>query len=396
MIDFRRVCHYFQRGAFKIMILFLLTFFLVYGGLHLYFFLRLRAAFPMTVGVQAAVGLALVFCILTPLIVRLAERLGYEGGACALCYLGYLWMGVVFLFFAFSLVMDGYRLALFFNERIGHMDISRLLPTARIIFLVPLAASLSVNVYGYTEALNIRTERLVVETDKLPKGVDKLRLVQLSDVHVGMIVREDRLQRMAASVRAADPDILVCTGDLVDGQLDNMTGSLRILQEMPARLGKYAVTGNHEFYAGLEQALDFTRKAGFTVLRGEAVEVAGMIHIAGVDDPAGKRTGEGRQISEAELLSSLPPGRFTVLLKHIPQVDLEAALSFDLQLSGHTHKGQIAPFNMVTGFVFPYHSGDFIMPDGARLHVSRGTGTWGPPIRFLAPPEVTVVDIVRK
>ncbi|MDI9571522.1 MAG: metallophosphoesterase [Pseudomonadota bacterium] len=378
------------------MILFITTFFLIYGGLHLLFFLRLRTVFPMTAGVQGAVCLALALLFLSPLLVRLAERHGCETGACVLSHLGYLWMGAIFLFFVFSLLLETYRLALFFNERIGHMDLARLRPTAWIAFFVPLAASLAVNLYGFTEALNIRTEHLTVATDKLPEGVDRLRVAQITDVHVGMIVREGRLRRMAAAVRAADPDILVSTGDLVDGQLDNMAESLRILQGMPARLGKFAVTGNHEFYAGLEQALDFTRRAGFTVLRGEAVAAAGAIHIAGVDDPAGKRTGEGRYVSEAGLLSALPPGRFTVLLKHLPQVDPEAAPFFDLQLSGHTHKGQIAPFNLVTGFVFPYHSGDFVMPNGARLHVSRGTGTWGPPIRVLAPPELTVIEIVRK
>jgi len=101
-------------------------------------------------------------------------------------------------------------------------------------------------------------------------------------------------------------------------------------------------------------------------------------------------------VREAEFLSSLPPGVFTVLLKHQPVADPDAEEKFDLQLSGHTHRGQIFPFNMVTKFVYYYHSGDFYLPDGARLHVSRGTGTWGPPVRLLAPPEITVIDLVRK
>jgi uncharacterized protein len=209
-----------------------------------------------------------------------------------------------------------------------------------------------------------------------------------------MIIRGGRLERMLAAVKKAAPDILVSTGDLVDGQIDNIYGSLQLLEGVRAKYGKYAVTGNHEFYAGLEQALAFTRRAGFTVLRGEGINVAGIINIAGVDDPAGKRMGQHRGISESKIIADLPKHAYTVLLKHQPLIDQEVLGAFDLQLSGHTHKGQIFPFSMVTGFVFPLQSGSFQLPEGSRLYVSRGTGTWGPPVRFLSSPEITIIDLI--
>ena len=379
-----------------IMILFLLTFFFLYGGLHLYFFLRLRAAFSLPVGLQITVGPLLLLLLVSPLLVRMAERHGYEAATCLLAYTGYLWMGFIFLFFVVSVCLDLYRLAVFLNERIGHQDLSHLFPPARIIFLGPLVIAIILNVYGYYEAMSIRTEHLVIKTAKLPAQVEKFRIVQISDLHIGMIVRDGRLKRFLAAVEAAAPDVLVSTGDLVDGQLDNLYEALAQLKNVPVKYGKFAVTGNHEFFAGVTRAVEFTEKAGFTVLRGEGVNVAGIVNIAGVDDPAVTGRGGGKQVREAEFLSSLPPGVFTVLLKHQPVADPDAEEKFDLQLSGHTHRGQIFPFNMVTKFVYYYHSGDFYLPDGARLHVSRGTGTWGPPVRLLAPPEITVIDLVRK
>lgn len=379
-----------------IMILFLLTFFFLYGGLHLYFFLRLRAAFSLPVGLQITVGPLLLLLLVSPLLVRMAERQGYEAATCIMAYTGYLWMGFIFLFFVVSVCLDLYRLAVFLNERIGHQDLSHLFPPARIIFLGPLVIAIILNVYGYYEAMSVRPEHLVIKTAKLPAQVEKFRIVQISDLHIGMIVRDGRLKRFLAAVEAAAPDVLVSTGDLVDSQLDNLYEALARLKNVPVKYGKFAVTGNHEFFAGVTRAVEFTEKAGFTVLRGEGVNVAGIVNIAGVDDPAVTGRGGGKQVREAEFLSSLPPGVFTVLLKHQPVADPDAEEKFDLQLSGHTHRGQIFPFNMVTKFVYYYHSGDFYLPDGARLHVSRGTGTWGPPVRLLAPPEITVIDLVRK
>jgi len=378
------------------MILFLLTFFFLYGGLHLYFFLRLRAAFSLPVGLQITVGPLLLLLLVSPLLVRMAERQGYEAATCIMAYTGYLWMGFIFLFFVVSVCLDLYRLAVFLNERIGHQDLSHLFPPARIIFLGPLVIAIILNVYGYYEAMSVRPEHLVIKTAKLPAQVEKFRIVQISDLHIGMIVRDGRLKRFLAAVEAAAPDVLVSTGDLVDSQLDNLYEALARLKNVPVKYGKFAVTGNHEFFAGVTRAVEFTEKAGFTVLRGEGVNVAGIVNIAGVDDPAVTGRGGGKQVREAEFLSSLPPGVFTVLLKHQPVADPDAEEKFDLQLSGHTHRGQIFPFNMVTKFVYYYHSGDFYLPDGARLHVSRGTGTWGPPVRLLAPPEITVIDLMRK
>ncbi len=120
----------------------------------------------------------------------------------------------------------------------------------------------------------------------------------------------------------------------------------------------------------------------------------GLINIAGVDDPAARRFGLYNDIPESELLAGLDPGLFTLLLKHKPIVNKDSPGMFDLQLSGHTHRGQIFPFRFIVRMFFPKVSGYFDLKEDSHLYVSRGTGTWGPPIRFLSPPEVTVIDLV--
>jgi predicted MPP superfamily phosphohydrolase len=157
----------------------------------------------------------------------------------------------------------------------------------------------------------------------------------------------------------------------------------------------FAVTGNHEFYAGLPQALSFTEQAGFRLLRNEAISLDNALTLAGVDDPAALHGVERKGVPEHDLLQGVSRGRFTVLLKHRPVMDTTSLGLFDLQLSGHVHKGQIFPFNLLTHLFYPVKMGFSTYANGSSLYVSRGTGTWGPPIRFLAPPEITVITLVR-
>jgi predicted MPP superfamily phosphohydrolase len=376
------------------MSLFFLTFFSIYGGVHVYAFLKARTA----LGFGWASGVVLVAFMLVmtmaPVLIRVLEQNGYELGARVLSYVAYVWMAVLFLFFCGALVIDLLNLLPRLIGLMINMDLSPLQARPKLSFFLSLGIALGVSAYGYFDALNIRTERLVLETQKLPAGVDRLTIVQISDVHLGLIVRSERLDLVLDKVRAEKPDILVSTGDLVDGQINHMTGLAERLRALSPKYGKFSITGNHEYYAGLEQALAFTRKAGFTLLRGEST--TGVINIVGVDDPTGVQMKIERLVSEKALLSRLPKGRFTLFLKHRPVIDQEALGLFDLQLSGHTHKGQIWPFTYLSGISYPLSDGRFDLAKGSILYVSRGTGTWGPPIRFLSPPQITVIELVRK
>lgn len=376
------------------MTLFLLTFFLIYGGLHFHFFLRFRAAFAPGAAVQAVLVVLLLLCLMAPIIVRVSERYDLDALARLMSWIGYLWMAVLLLFLASSVLLEIYRLLVRATGLLLRAEVSRFLPSAGILFFIPVAAALAIVGYGFFAALDPRVERLEIRSAKIPKEMGRIRVVQISDVHVGLLVRGERLAVMLRKVREAAPDVLVCTGDLVDGQGDNLAKAAAQFREINPPLGKFAVTGNHEFYAGIDQSLDFIAKSGFIILRGEIATVAGVIDLAGVDDPAIRLFSLYRKLSDREVISrGGGSGRFTILLKHQPLLEEDAPGAFDLQLSGHTHKGQIFPFSLVTRLVFPYHSGSFPLANGALLHVSRGTGTWGPPVRFLSLPEITVIDI---
>lgn len=132
------------------------------------------------------------------------------------------------------------------------------------------------------------------------------------------------------------------------------------------------------------------------MLRGEGLSIDGVINIAGVDDPQVIKYGNLKGTPENVLLAGLPRERFTLLLKHRPFIDQKSLGFFDLQLSGHVHKGQIFPFSIITGLYYPIQAGLATLPDNSRLYVSRGSGTWGPPIRFLSPPEITIIELVHE
>jgi hypothetical protein len=182
--------------------------------------------------------------------------------------------------------------------------------------------------------------------------------------------------------------MLVATGDIVDAQINHVNELVELWQRINPPLGKYAVTGNHEFYAGIDQALDFLQRSGFEVLRNRNIQVGTWLKMVGVDDPArGGKSQDNEALGERSAL-------FTVLLKHRPDIEKLAQDKFDLQLSGHAHRGQIFPFNLLTALKYPRQNGLYELASAKYLYVSRGTGTWGPPMRLLSPPEITLFEIV--
>jgi uncharacterized protein len=373
--------------------MFLLTFLSLYGGMHYYAYRKVSSAFPLSFPAAFSLIVCMSIMILAPMLVRFLEREGLGSVAVPFAFVAYLWMGFLFLFFIIMLVIDLGRVLVLYGGLLFQQDVSNFF-TDRQAFLVACVVSLGVSLYGYREAKAVRLEKVVVPTTKLPPSIKSFKIVQISDVHLGMIVQEQRLKKVISEIEMAHPDLLVSTGDLVDGQTDGMTDLSAALGKVRATYGKIAVTGNHEFYAGIKNSLGFMKQAGFTVLQGEMLDVGGLMTVVGVDDPAGNRLGYGN-IKEEAILGKVPHGRFVLLLKHQPVLAKQSAGLFDLQLSGHVHKGQIFPFELITYLFYPVKTGLSRIMDESYLYVSRGTGTWGPPIRFLAPPEVTVIELVN-
>ncbi|WP_018078943.1 metallophosphoesterase [Thiobacillus denitrificans] len=384
-------------GASSTMVAMLSIFFLLYGGMHAYVFAKLEAALGLAPVGGLAVAAWMALMTLLPLIVWWLEQRQWHALVWVGAWVGYIWMGFIFLFFWIALAFDVLGLLAAYVGTVLHWNPGALRFTDSSLFYATTALALGATVYGYFEARVVRVERIRLRTTKLPAAFgpsSPLKIVQIADVHLGDLIGARQLRRIVAQIQALDADLLVSTGDLVDGQGDHLDGLTRLFQELHPRFGKFAVTGNHEFFVGADRALDFTARAGFTVLRGEAASLAGVLTIAGVDDPAGRWMGVPVRTDEKALLSALPRERFTLLLKHQPVVDRNSLGLFDLQLSGHTHGGQIFPFGLLVRIAYRTRNGLTSLTPHGHLYVSRGTGTWGPPMRLGTPPELTLIELV--
>ena len=372
---------------------------------HLYLYLKLRSGFgggrwELFYLACAALGAASPF----------AARMGLlgRGRFAEIAFaLSFTWVAIVGMVCVGFLIVDAASLA---ARAVDFLTEGILAPQGRKLDLVsrffdprksvPVTLLLIAAVVGYSffEAWDVRRADLTLATSKLPEGVGRLRLVHVTDVHLGGVYTLGRLERVMKIVAEAEPDILVLTGDLVDGDMRfrEREANLLAAATRSARYGAFAVTGNHEFYADIDQALSFMNRAGLTVLRDSRADAAG-IAIVGLDDP----TKYGWGLSHVEKLPEglvLPADRFVLLLKHRPQVIEGTVGKFDLQLSGHTHGGQIWPFNHVVRWVNGHTQHLSFRGDNeeSAVYVSNGAGFWGPPLRFLVPPEVTVIDLVKK
>lgn len=354
--------------------------------MHFYALTKAEAGFAVLRARRGITLPLLLVLVLLPMAVRWLERGGWPELACPVAWIAYLWMGLLFIFVMLSCAFDLLALG---SRAFGRAQRERGL----LRFGAGLGLAVAIAVYGWQEARDVRLEEVSIFSDKIPVQLGEIRIVQISDVHLGLMVGEDRLRRIAELAENAGPDLLVCTGDLVDGQIGEPDGLSSLLAAIPTPLGKYAVLGNHEFYAGVGLSLDFLQRAGFTVLRGGAHRIADLLVVAGIDDRAAARIGVTPPVSEEELFRLLPKDVYAVYLKHRPLVPATDGIPFDLQLSGHGHQGQIFPFNFLVRLFFPYPSGLVEPTPGRFLYTSRGSGTWGPPLRVLAPPEVTLFRI---
>jgi len=234
--------------------------------------------------------------------------------------------------------------------------------------------------------------RVPVPLVKLPPGMDGTTIVQLSDVHVGPTIGKRFLERVVETVNALDPDVIAITGDLVDGSVPRLAPHVAPLGRLRARHGVYFVTGNHEYYSGAEEWCAHLAELGVRVLRNERVRIGTdgeSYDLAGVDDFAGRHFGRGHGADIARALAGRDESREVVLLAHQPRAVVEAERAgVGLTISGHTHGGQIWPFNFLVRLQQPVTSG-LARFGRSLIYVSNGTGYWGPPMRLGSPAEIT-------
>jgi len=370
----------------------------ILGGLHFYLAQRLVLDAALAPGLER--GLVIALAALAGLIVTLplVERLFSMRPARWIAWPATLWMGLMFLLFVGVAVSDLALWATGTPALAGDGDPAALVPAARGRAL--LVAGVAFGAGGFALAGALRGPRVVrreIELARWPAALDGFRIAQISDVHIGILLDRRFARSVTDQCNALAADLIAVTGDLVDGPVERLRDEVEPFAELRARHGVYFVTGNHDHYSGAPGWVEVVRKLGMCVLRNERLSIerdGASFDLAGVDDHQGTFE-EGWREDLDQALEGRDPERAVVLLAHDPRTFKKARrMGVDLQLSGHTHGGQIWPFRYFVRLATRWVAGLYREGD-AQLYVSRGTGFWGPPMRLFAPAEITEIVIRR-
>jgi predicted MPP superfamily phosphohydrolase len=364
------------------------------GGLHLYIGTRLVTGAGLT-GTWAAVGWGLLAFLFFSIPGGFIATRVLEGPLATLLYwIGHLWIGAFGLVLTGVVLGDAVRLAC--ELILGAPDAAHALLWGRAQAGATLGLLGPALGYGYWASKRPRIEHVEIPIARLGKELDGLRIVQLSDVHISETLRAPWLRRVVERVNALEPDIVAITGDLIDGSVAALRSEVAPLRELSAREGVYYVTGNHEYYHGGPAWVAEVRRLSIQVLHNEhrVLQRGGdRLVLAGVTDLQGGDFDPSHRCQPDLAFAGAPAGVPRVLLAHQPRAAVLArGLDVDLQLSGHTHGGQIFPFMFFVRLQQPVVSGLKEIA-GIRVYTSRGTGYWGPPLRVGAAPEITVLTL---
>jgi predicted MPP superfamily phosphohydrolase len=379
-----------------VLIAFLGLILVVVGLVHFYLWKRLvRDPLPpgraRRVGGAVAIGLA----VLLP-----ATLIGARTGHAEwLAWPGYLWLALMFYLLVTLVPLEIPRAAIVLwwrgRRRTAEKEVSdgieRRLVLARGMAIFAGLTAAGVTGYGIKTALGPpQINRWAMPMRKLPRGMDGTRLAVVSDIHLGPLAGTHHVGRIVDLINSVQADIVCVVGDLVDGTVAELGRFATPLADIESRHGAYFVTGNHEYYSGYAPWVEEVAQLGVQPLRNERVEINGL-DLAGVNDLGGVQYGDPADFAKA--LGDRDTTRPVVLMAHQPLAAHQAApFGVDLQVSGHTHGGQMAPFNLLVKLQQPVVSG-YGNVDGVPVFVTNGAGTWGPPVRVGAPPQVTVIEL---
>ncbi len=320
--------------------------------------------------------------ILLLVVSRMLSKAGLLYVADWMGFFGYQIMGVLLIFFPLvllSFILEG---LCFFLARISPLP----KPGKKFFPVLTACATLLVAAFAAYEAANLTVTEITITTDKIRQG-KTITLAHTTDFHLQDFTSSRRLARAVALIKEYKPDIWVDTGDAVDSPTVPREKDFALFHAVNPALGKYFAPGNHEHIRGRDRALQAMSQAGFTILAPGARQPDPDLVIVGIDD-------FGSNPFTMPVLQRASQNAFVIFLKHRPGVLKATQGYFDLQLSGHTHGGQIWPYHYAVEFFNGgYLSGLYALKDGARLYVSRGTGIWGPQMKLFSPPELVMITL---
>ncbi len=389
---------------------FILVSIAILGGMHFYLWARLVRD-PALGEPWRRISTVALFVLAFALPVGMAAwRVGPRPLARAVPTAAFTWLGLAFLLFCAILALDLARLAV--RAATAAVEWLRARPDPpsdpdRRVFVARALAGSAVAAVAGASSLAFRSaagpalvSEVPVRLERLPPALSGFTIAQISDLHAGPTIGERAVRRIVDQVNALRPDLVAVTGDLVDGGVRELERAIAHVGRLEARHGVFFVTGNHEYYSGVEPWLAELRRLGVRVLRNERIRVgdaAASFDLAGIDDWSSGAFGGGHGPNLAGALEGRDQERSLVLLAHQPRsvaVAEAVRAGVELQLSGHTHGGQIAPFNLLVGVAFPYLKGLYRHVEGGRagqVFVTRGAGYWGPPMRLGSPPEIAKI-----
>ena len=299
----------------------------------------------------------------------------------------YFYFTFMFVFVAYGIFFEILILVRRFFKGIYEKKLSS--GRRKVIFAVLFLVAFESIASGWSMADNVVVKNVEVKNRKI---TEYTRVVQISDIHFSRVIDERFAEKIVPMINGLKPDIVLFTGDYMDKGIANPLKIAEIMNKIEAPMGKYAISGNHEFYTGYFDCIEFIEKNGFEFMDGRVVEVGRNIVVGGVMD-RGAEQADVFYHEDEKVLRQFKNENFNIYLKHRPELEDGDSSHFDLMLSGHTHGGQIFPFVILVKIVNWYLAGMYELENGAKLYVSRGTGSWGPPVRFGATPEITLIEL---
>ncbi len=365
----------------------------VYAGAHYFLYSWFTRWANPSAKIRHVVGVLFIVLVFSFPVSRILGRYDFNFATYLSVLIASIWMGLVLYFFILALLSDILDLLLRVLRLRQPILGSHLVRFRRFWVFVITVVVFSIGGYSLYQAEDLRVTRLTMPLKGLPKSLEGFSIVQISDFHYGIINSNAKLERVIEKTNALDADVVFITGDLFDESVAHMEEMEKVLPKLKGRHGVFAVTGNHEYYAGVTRAVGIMQRSGVRVLRNEVASFPGGLQILGIDDPTGiRRMGEKGPDFKA-LLGLVDPQKPSILLYHQPiRFEETAKQGIGLQLSGHTHGGQLYPIIYISERIYPLTPG-LHRAAQTLLYVSRGVGTWGPPMRFLEPPEIVFIRL---
>lgn len=333
------------------------------------------------------------FLFLSYIIGRFLERKFLNAVSAFFVWVGSFWLGAMVYYLLFVVLIDIIRLL---NIFFGFFPASFYLPDYQFLFFLFVnAAVIVILILGYYNAANPVVKKLNISINKKAGGLKSLKIVMASDIHLGTIINRKRLRKIVDIINSLSPDIILLPGDVVDEDIESVVKQNcgEDLKALQAKYGVYSITGNHEYIGGVEPSVKYLTEHGLIELRDKTVKVADSFYIVGREDRASKSFGGIRRKSLNQLLDGVDKKLPVILMDHQPLRLEEAEVNgIDLQLSGHTHHGQLWPFNFITKKLYEVSMG-YKQKGNTHYYVSCGVGSWGPPIRTVNRPEIIQITV---